>query len=453
MVTRKQLASLKKATEASANKRRRSGSQGRRSGSQVPPVRSPPPVAVAGPSKQRVGQGRKETPNPRHLTPFPHDPDPPADLPIPSTDAPFPSTPLREVSTAVEYQTPRNKQIKGGVEASGPPYREGPLIVVPKPGGRQNSYHDIVLQAMDVSSNKVQNFIHYLRLWKSTKAESTRAKVDLVLSVLGTEQTIVGYASEPCNCCEDMLSKPSRWQDFTKKWPCLVPVIRFSGSEQYHICGHCYWCLVDRGTCSFAVDSRIGPRDQLKFSMTQWKAMYTTLDKAMANAILLSHRYGVRIDEEDAVQVAVKQQVNDVYSSVLDLCVVRVCFLPHVVPNLQKLNECKISGPDFRVPIPHRFGHVVGIQVPDYCNVRWAYSALPDKKRRPVPIAKTGSSKKKYKKSKGKQKAVDDFESDSEPSEPSIEESDEDESKSSHTTTETEEVEGEFGDAGEEVET
>ncbi|EIW66438.1 hypothetical protein TREMEDRAFT_65291 [Tremella mesenterica DSM 1558] len=122
------------------------------------------------------------------------------------------------------------------------------------------------------------------------------------------------------------------------------------------------------------------------------------------------------------------------------------------VPNLQKLNECKISGPDFRVPIPHRFGHVVGIQVPDYCNVRWAYSALPDKKQRPVPIAKTGSSKKKYKKSKGKQKAVDDFESDSEPSEPSIEESDEDESKSSHTTTETEEVEGESGNAGEEVE-
>ncbi|RXK41548.1 hypothetical protein M231_01047 [Tremella mesenterica] len=159
----------------------------------------------------------------------------------------------------------------------------------------------------------------------------------------------------------------------------------------------------------------------------------------MANAILLSHRYGVRIDEEDAVQVAVKQHVNDVYSSVLDLCV--------------RLNECKISGPDFHVPVPRRFGHEAGIQVPDFCTAQWAYSAMPDKKRRPVPIAKTGLSKKKYKKSKGKQKAVDDFESDSEPSEPSFEESHQDESKSSHTTTETEEVEGEFGDAGKGVET
>lgn len=56
----------------------------------------------------------------------------------------------------MEYQTPNNRKIKGGVEASGPPYRDGPVVVVPKPGGRQNSYHDIVLQPIDVSSVKVQ---------------------------------------------------------------------------------------------------------------------------------------------------------------------------------------------------------------------------------------------------------------------------------------------------------
>ncbi|RXK35543.1 hypothetical protein M231_07222 [Tremella mesenterica] len=419
MVTRRQAASLKKATAASVKKRRRSH------GSRSPVARSTRPVAAAGPSTERIGQGPQDSPAPRHLTPFPREKTP---IGGPS----FPSTPLREVPPNVEYQTPNNRKIKGGVEASGPPYRDGPVVVVPKPGGRQNSYHDIVLQPIDVSSVKVQHFIKYLRSWKSTKAESTRAKVDPVLEVLGTEGTIVGYASQPCDCCEDMLAKPTRWQDFTKKWPCLVPVIRFLGSEQYHIGGHCYWCLVDQGTCSFAIDSRIGPRDQLKLSLSQWRTMYRTLDKAMANIILLDHRFGRDIDKTDENAVMVGQQVNDVYRSVGELC--------------QKLNDCKISGPDNRLPVQTRFGTESHIQIPDHSHFNWNFAPMPDKKKRVAPIVKIGSSSKKSKKSKGKQKAVQNFESDTEPSDGEHEETEEDDDKSSSSTSDTDPVDYEAGD-------
>lgn len=174
--------------------------------------------------------------------------------------------------------------------------------------------------------------------------------------------------------------------------------------------------------------------------------MYRTLDKAMANIILLDYRFGRDIDETDEVEVAVRQQVNSVYCSVGDLCQVGVYFLPHVVPNLQKLNDCKISGPDNRLPVQTRFGTESHIQIPNHCSFNWNFSPMPDLKKKAVPIVKIGSSAKKSKKSKGKQKAVHDFESDTEPSDGEHKGDEETDDKSSSSTSDTDPVDYEAGD-------
>lgn len=40
---------------------------------------------------------------------------------------------------------------------------------------------------------------------------------------------------------------------------------------------------MDRGTCNLCVDSRVGPRSQLKLSMAQFSALFPPLDSALAH--------------------------------------------------------------------------------------------------------------------------------------------------------------------------
>ncbi|EIW66941.1 hypothetical protein TREMEDRAFT_64799 [Tremella mesenterica DSM 1558] len=214
---------------------------------------APPPPSETGDRSPLRGEN-----NPDPRTPF-------AGVPVqhPAEADPIPGS-------KVAYRTPLARAAGRGLSDSvGAPYIEDGEVIVPKEGGHQNAYNDVEIVPITTESPTAQGFLKYLEAWSDLKAASTKEKVKPIIDLLKTKGEIIGRLAKPCSNCSDMLKERK------------VPIVRFSGSRKVWVAG--------QGTCNLCVDSRVGPRSQLKLSMAQFSALFPHLDSALAHLAEAGH--------------------------------------------------------------------------------------------------------------------------------------------------------------------
>ncbi|RXK34847.1 hypothetical protein M231_07893 [Tremella mesenterica] len=333
----------------------------------------PPRAPVSGPNDLRQGASDNENaPPPPSGT---GDRSPLRGENNPDARTPFAGVPVQHPAEAdpipgskVAYRTPLARAAGRGLSDSvGAPYIEDGEVIVPKEGGHQNAYNDVEIVPITTESPTAQGFLKYLEAWSDLKAASTKEKVKPIIDLLKTKGEIIGRLAKPCSNCSDMLKeRKGRWSSKMNKWHCLVPIVRFSGSRKVWVAGHCFWCLIDRGTCNLCVDSRVGPRSQLKLSMAQFSALFPHLDSALAHLAEAGHHLHQPANRDF-------EHVDIAYAMVEKVALA--------------VDGAKIQGEDKRVP-GREFGQWSSYYLDDHINVgAWQFEPpRPAAKRTVSPL-------------------------------------------------------------------